>query len=155
MSSGTFSAEISVDNLAALKAIENPPDKATRYARDTSPAGDLSREAGWYTFRFGDATAEDLPDIVAPTVGNGRWRSFVGGDVDGGGGGGGAVTVSFDSPPDRAPAFVGEEWYQLEAGTDDGTIIGMWKGVFTAGILGNSNALNVDGGAWIGIQFGL
>ena len=148
--SGNFSSRMSVANLAALKAIENPPPDAIRAARDTSPAGDNSREAGWYVFRAGDSTAENLPDIVAPTVGNGRWRSFVGGNV----GGGGDVVVSFDSSPDRAPAFVGEEWYRLEAGSADGTLIEIWKGILTTGALGNSTALNVGGGAWIPVNFG-
>ena len=144
MSSGTFSAEISVDNLAALKAIESPPDKATRYARDTSPAGDLSREAGWYTFRFGDSTAEDLPDIVEPTTGNGRWRSFVGGDV---GGGGGEADVQ-PRDPDRAPSFPGEFWINSDAGTSDPDVQGIWIGVFVSGSLSGVNTLNVGGGAW-------
>ena len=141
MSSGTFSAEISVDNIAALKAIANPPDKATRYARDTSPAGDLSREAGWYTFRFGDSTAEDLPDIVVPTVGNGRWRSFVGGGV-----GGEAFLQASD--PDRAPEFPGEFWINVDAGTSDPDVQGIWIGVLVSGSLSGFNSFNVDGGAW-------
>ena len=150
MSSGTFSAEISVDNIAALKAIANPPDKATRYARDTSPAGDLSREAGWYTFRFGDSTAEDLPDIVAPTTGNGRWRSFVGGDVGGGGGG-----VAVEGQPNRAPEFVGETWTVLaeDSITEEVTAAELWIGVFISGSLASGpEVINVGGGAWREIQ---
>ena len=149
MSSGTFSSEISVDNIAALKAIANPPDKATRYARDTSPAGDLSREAGWYTFRFGDSTAEDLPDIVEPTTGNGRWRSFVGGDVGGGGG------VAVEGQPDRAPEFVGETWTVLVEDSISGTsATEQWIGVFVSGSLANGiGVINVGGGAWREIQF--
>ena len=143
--SGNFSSRMSVANLAALKAIENPPPDAIRAARDTSPAGDNSRDAGWYVFRAGDSTAEDLPDIVEPTTGNGRWRSFVGGDVGGGGGG-----VSVEGQPNRAPAFVGETWVVLVVDSFGfTTATELWVGVFVDGALDvSSTVINVGGGAW-------
>ena len=140
--SGNFSSRMSVANLAALKAIENPPPDAIRAARDTSPAGDNSRDAGWYVFRAGDSTAEDLPDIVEPTTGNGRWRSFVGGDVSGGG----AAIVSGDFP-DRAPQQAGELWIVLGTGSVNQIVSNIFLGVLTDGSL--DGGLNVDGGAWI------
>ena len=143
--SGTFSAQLAVDNIAALKAIATPPDKAMRAVRDTSPAGDGSRDAGWYVFRAGDATPEVLPDIVAPTLGDGRWRSFVGGDVGGGGGG-----VSVEGRPNRAPAFVGETWVVLVVDSFGfTTATELWVGVFVDGTLDvSSTVINVGGGAW-------
>lgn len=141
--SGTFSNILSVATLVALKAIENPPPDAIRAARDTSPAGDGSRDAGWYVFRFGDTATESLPDIVTPTVGNGRWRAFVGGDVSGGG-----EAVIEASDPSRAPEFPGEFWINVDTGTSDPDVQGIWIGVLVSGSLSGLNSLNVGGGAW-------
>jgi hypothetical protein len=135
---------LKVAGIAALKALASSttPKRVDGafYAVDNNGDG----VPAWYLYSASATTSENLPSIVSPTDGIGRFIQF------GGSGGGNVIlTVSttspITSPPSVTPITGGKVCKHLEITDSYGTFIFTeWTGVDSTGVLGNNGWVYVN-----------